>query len=118
IGDGDGQLRAPSGIDVDASDRIFVAEHEGKRVQVFDTDGNYVTKWGTAGSGPSQFASAFGVAVNAVGQVYVADRLNHRIQKFGCPIGPVTTTSTSTTTTMTNSTTTMLPSVCGDSSIA
>ncbi len=42
----------------------------------------FVTKWGSLGSGDGQFNSPFGVAVDSSGNVYVADINNHRIQKF------------------------------------
>jgi len=42
----------------------------------------YITQWGTSGSGNGQFDHPVGVAVNAAGEVFVADKGNHRIQKF------------------------------------
>ena len=42
----------------------------------------FVTTWGSYGSGDGQFQGAAGVAVDAAGNVYVADDWNHRIQKF------------------------------------
>ena len=56
-------------------------------VMKFDSDGNFVTKWGSYGSGNSQFSlvshsNPNGIAVDSSGNVYVADVYNHRIQKF------------------------------------
>ena len=42
----------------------------------------YLTQWGSAGSGNGQFHWPSGVAVDAAGNVYVADRDDNRIQKF------------------------------------
>ena len=42
----------------------------------------FVTKWGTQGSGDGQFISPVGVAVDTSGNVYVAAEWNYRIQKF------------------------------------
>jgi len=43
----------------------------------------YVTKWGSLGSGNGQFDYPYGVTVdNSTGYIYVADTWNHRIQKF------------------------------------
>jgi hypothetical protein len=44
----------------------------------------FVTKWGSSGSGNGQFGSPHGIALNSSGEVYVADDGDHndRIQKF------------------------------------
>lgn len=42
----------------------------------------FVTKWGTGGTGNGQFRTNFGVTVASNGSVYVADTLNNRIQRF------------------------------------
>ncbi len=43
----------------------------------------YVTQWGSYGSGPGQFNEPLGVAVDSSGNVYVADwGSNNRVQKF------------------------------------
>jgi len=42
----------------------------------------FVTKWGSYGSGDYQFDRPFGVAVDSSGNVYGADTNNHRIMKF------------------------------------
>jgi len=55
------------------------------RIQKFDSNGSFLTAWGSAGSGDGQFNSPGGVAVEGGGSVYVADAGNYRIQKFACP---------------------------------
>jgi DNA-binding beta-propeller fold protein YncE len=42
----------------------------------------FVTQWGSYGTGSGQFNSPFGIAVDASKNVYVADTSNNRIQKF------------------------------------
>lgn len=43
---------------------------------------NYVTLWGSSGSGNGQFSAPYGIAVDSNGNVYVVDNINRRVQKF------------------------------------
>ena len=52
------------------------------RIQKFDSNGAFITKWGSYGSEDGQFHYPIGVAVDSSGNVYVADSYNNRIQKF------------------------------------
>src|SRR5262249_34122237 len=49
----------------------------------FTSDGTFVTKWGSFGSGDGQFDTTYGVATDAAGNVYVAEFGNNRVEKFG-----------------------------------
>lgn len=40
-----GQFMIPHNLDIDAQDRIYVADRHANRVQVFDADGNFITMW-------------------------------------------------------------------------
>jgi hypothetical protein len=42
----------------------------------------FVTKWGSYGTGDGEFNNPSGIAVDSNGYIYVADTYNHRIQKF------------------------------------
>ncbi|MEO0074431.1 MAG: SMP-30/gluconolactonase/LRE family protein, partial [candidate division WOR-3 bacterium] len=61
---------------------IYVADIGNSRIQKFDSGGNFITMWGSMGSGDGQFWQPEGVAVDPAGNVYVADSRNNRIQKF------------------------------------
>jgi sugar lactone lactonase YvrE len=69
-------------VAVDAVGNVYVADSYNDRIQKFDSDGTYLTQWGSPGSGDGEFVELGGVAVDAVGYVYVTDVHNHRIQKF------------------------------------
>ena len=43
---------------------------------------DFITRWGSQGSGDGQFYDPYGVAVDTADNIYVADTYNHRIQKF------------------------------------
>jgi DNA-binding beta-propeller fold protein YncE len=44
-GDGPGQFHLPHGIAVDRAQRVYVADRENSRVQLFDATGRYLTEW-------------------------------------------------------------------------
>ena len=79
---GDGQFIFPTGIAFDSTSNIYVTDEVLSRVQKFDSNGNFVTKWGTQGSGDGQFDHPIGIAIDSSDKVYVTDILNDRIQKF------------------------------------
>jgi hypothetical protein len=60
--------------------RLLVADSGNNRIQAFDVSGNYVSAYGSPGSGPGQFNDPQGLAVDGNGQVIVADRGNNRLQ--------------------------------------
>ncbi|MFH0813304.1 MAG: C13 family peptidase [Pseudomonadota bacterium] len=81
-GSGDGEFNVPSGIAVDGSGFVYVAESGNCRIQKFTPDGQFVAKWGSEGSGDGEFYVPHGIAVDGSGFVYVTDTYNYRIQKF------------------------------------
>jgi hypothetical protein len=60
--------------------RILVADSGNHRLQAFDDLGDFVTAYGSPGSGPGQFNNPQGLAASEDGRVVVADRDNHRLQ--------------------------------------
>jgi len=78
-----GQFYAPAGVAVDnLGKNVYVADMKNHRIQKFDSNGTYITQWGTPGyDGHGKFMGPTGVAVDSSGNVYVVDDLN-RIQKF------------------------------------
>ncbi len=44
-GTGPGEFSTPHGIWVDAESRVYVADRENSRVQIFDEDGSYLSEW-------------------------------------------------------------------------
>jgi PKD domain/NHL repeat len=71
-----------TGITVDSSTHVYVADLNSRSIQKFDSNGNFITEWGSEGTGDGQFKTPGGVAVDSSGNVYVADSGNKRIQKF------------------------------------
>ena len=79
--DGNGQFQLPVGVAVDSGGNVYVTDHN-FRIQKFDSNGRFLTQWGSKGHGTGQFAYPYGVAVDRQDNVYVAEWDNHRIQKF------------------------------------
>jgi len=76
---------------IDGNDQIYVCDPGNTRVQVFDTQGNFLRKWGVAGVLPGQFATngvnglvyPNAIAANPNGQIYVnAPQRDLSIQVF------------------------------------
>jgi hypothetical protein len=72
----------PYAVVADKDGNIYVADTYNHRIQKFTSNGQFVTKWGSYGSGDGQFYAPHGIAVDGNGDVYVVDTYNHRIQKF------------------------------------
>lgn len=73
----------PRGVAFDTSGNIYVVEEWNHRVQIFSSDGAYLSTLGTGwGTGPYQFKYPDGVVVDNSGNIYVADSENHRVQIY------------------------------------
>jgi len=44
-GVGNGQFQLPHGIGIDRDDRIYIADRENRRIQIFSSDGNFIEAW-------------------------------------------------------------------------
>ena len=88
LGDTDGLFLDVSGIAFDSSDNIYVVDSGNsssgswRAVTKFDSNGNYLARWGTSGTGNGQFYYAKGIAVDSNNHVYVLDGEGNRVQKF------------------------------------
>ncbi len=71
---------------------MYVSDTTNSRIQKFDSNGNFIAKWGSSqvgsyggsaeSSGNGEFNRPIGIATDASSNVYVADTGNSRIQKF------------------------------------
>ena len=73
----------PTLLALDSGNNVYVVDESGLgRVVKFDSNGKFVTQWGSYGSGNGQFEYPAGIAVDSSNNVYVVDSGNARVEKF------------------------------------
>lgn len=81
-GKGDGEFNFPSFLTVDKNGNLIVTDTQNGRVQIFDSEGRFLRKFGEFGDAPGMFARPKGVAVDSEGHIYVVDAAFNNIQIF------------------------------------
>lgn len=79
----EGLFRQPTDVTWDADGNVYVADgHANSRIAKFDTNGKWVTSFGTYGKGNGQFNVPHSIVADASGNIFVGDTGNRRIQVF------------------------------------
>jgi sugar lactone lactonase YvrE len=87
-GNGNSQFQNPTGITLDTSGNIYVADSSNNRIQKFDSQGNFLMQWGTIGDGSpgpennGKFFFPSSAQADSKGNIYVSDSGNERVQKL------------------------------------
>jgi DNA-binding beta-propeller fold protein YncE len=81
-GSGEGELFAPTNIEVGADGSVYVSDTGNFRILKFDSRGKLLQQIGSIGRGLGQFVRPKGVAVDREGRVYVADAAIQNVQIF------------------------------------
>ena len=90
---GNGTFKSPAGIAVDQEGNVYVADTANNRIQVFSSNGTFISKWGGYGQDCTEtLRFPEGIAVDQEGNVYVADTANNRILGFASH-SPITNVS-------------------------
>lgn len=79
-----GWFSVATGVHVDRTGRVYVADFYNDRIQAFTSSGEYVAEWGESGSDDGAFDRPTDVATGPEGRIYVVDFGNDRIQVFEC----------------------------------
>ena len=77
-----GQFDSPTGIAVDGSGNVLVADTGNGRIEKFSPTGTFLGTIGTKGTGNGQLGAPNGIAIDGAGNIYVADAGNHRVEKL------------------------------------
>ena len=82
-GSGIGQFNTPGDIAVGPDgDWVYVLDKGNRRVQRFNTRGEFSREWGSQGDGEGQFQAPSTIVIDDSGFIYVGDIESHRVQKF------------------------------------
>jgi sugar lactone lactonase YvrE/phosphodiesterase/alkaline phosphatase D-like protein len=81
VGSANGQFDSPEGIAVDAHGDVWTVDSYNHRVQELSSTGEYLTQFGSPGSGPGQLWYPSGIAV-AGRSAYVSDKSNNDVEKW------------------------------------
>ena len=81
-GSADSKLNCPIGVAV-GHHVIAVSEYSDHVVKKYSMQGDYLSKFGSHGSGDGQFNNPRGLCFNSKCSLYVMDSSNYRIQVFG-----------------------------------
>ena len=85
-GDGHYEFNQPSSVLVAPDGNIFVGDGHGgasnSRIMKYSASGEFLTSWGSQGSGPGEFAVPHDLAMDSSGRIFVGDRGNNRVQIF------------------------------------
>ena len=77
-----GLFWGPRDIVIDGQGRVLVTDTGNKRVQVFESTGEFITMFGGLGTASGQMNEPVGLAVGPEGRIYLADTWNQRVQVF------------------------------------
>ena len=86
-GAGPGEFNEPRDIAVDGEGRLYVADTGNRRVQVFDSGGQFIASWE---GGEEEFVEPLALVVDSLGDLYVLDSQPGWIYRFaadGSPLG-------------------------------
>jgi YD repeat-containing protein len=81
-GSGESQLSHPADAAVDSSGNIWMADKGNNRIEKFDSEGKFVSKFGVEGTGDGQFKGPSALALDPKGNIWVVDHGNHRVEEF------------------------------------
>jgi sugar lactone lactonase YvrE len=79
-GSAPGQFLVPHALALDSRGRLFVADRDNNRIQIFDQDGKFLDAW-------TQFGRPSGIFIDASDTLYVSDNQSNAERNPGVPRG-------------------------------
>ena len=81
-GSSEEMFKRPWGVAVSVKDEIAITDHNNHRVQIFNSEGNYLRSFGRHATKKGEFDFLTGITYHNNGNIFVADFGNNRIQIF------------------------------------
>ena len=78
----EGNFNDPLGIETDFDGNVYVADYFNSRIQKFDSDGNFVFKWGSYGNEKGNFGLVVDIDIYD-NKIYVSDWKTNRTPPWG-----------------------------------
>lgn len=77
-------LQEPTDLALDNRGFVYVTDHRGAAIQVYDDRGSLVESWGRVGEGvgPTDFTLPAGIAVDPEGRIFVLDTVRQDIRAY------------------------------------
>jgi len=82
FGNGNGQFSYPREMIINSKRNILICDSYNHRIQIFDSEGKFISTFGLEGMRNGQFNCTYGITINSKGNIIVCDNNNHRIQIF------------------------------------
>ncbi len=78
-GEGNGQMEEPRGIAVDSTGHIYVSDTDNSRIEEFNENETYTTKFGSEGTGSEQFNWPQHLTLDSHNNLWITDTKNNRV---------------------------------------
>lgn len=83
-----GQFFSPVDIEADAEGNIYVIDTTSKRLQKFDSEGNFIAAVDIRGDAESEASDPWGLGIAPTGEVVVADTFGWKVRIFNSDLTP------------------------------
>ena len=84
-----GYILTPRSLTTDQNGLIYVSEHQGRQVQQYTANGEYIRSFGRAGMGPGEFNQLAAIAIDSENRLMVLDRFQFKVSRFDTETGDV-----------------------------